>query len=107
MQPVDIHLIAVAAMAAGGIIFFGVLYAIFYALGRLGSNRRFVRLAYAGYFGLLSCTWLLAQSLQLSGIWLVLVVCLLIGYLIAPPLVWRLSVAIHTTDTHVEAHAHE
>jgi len=101
MQPVDTESIAMAAMSAGGIIFFGALYAVVYALGRLGSNGRVVRLAYAGYFGLLTCTWLLVQSLQLSGIWLVLIACLLVGYLIAPPLVWRLSVAVHATVGHL------
>lgn len=107
MQPVDIQSIAVATMSAGGIIFFGALYAVFYALGRLGSARRFVGFAYAGYLGLLACAWLLARTLQLSGLWLLLVVCLLVGYLIAPPLIWRLSVAIHAAETHVEANVHE
>jgi hypothetical protein len=110
MHPVDIELIAVAAMSAGGIIFFGALYAVFYALGRLGRNHRLVQFGYAGYAGLLSCTWLLTHSLQLSGIWLALVACLLVGYLVAPPFIWRLSVATHATEAHtehVEAKAHE
>lgn len=107
MQPVGVQSIMTAAMAGGGIVFFGALYAIFYALGRNGANRRFIGFAGAGYLGLLSCTVLLAYTLQWSGIWLLLAASLLIGYLIAPPLIWRLTLALHDTDDTVEANTHE
>jgi hypothetical protein len=42
MQPVGVQSIMAAAMAGGGVVFFGTLYAIFYALGRNGANRRFI-----------------------------------------------------------------
>jgi hypothetical protein len=107
MPPVAVQSIMTAAMAGGGIVFFGALYAIFYALGRQGTNPRFIACAFAGYLGLLACTVLLAHTLQWSGIWLLLAASLLIGYLIAPPLIWRLTLALHDTDDPVEANTRE
>ena len=110
MQAVDVESISIAVMAAGGIVFFGALYAVFYTLGRLGRNQRLVLIGYAGYAALSSCVWLLAHSLHLSGGWLSLVACLLIGYLIAPPLIWRLTLAIHSAETShqsIEVKRHE
>jgi hypothetical protein len=102
MHPVDSSLIAWGALAAGGIVFCGAAYAVLFALGQLGGNQRLVRLSFAGYAGLVACTWLLMRSLQLSGIWLWLVAALLVGYLVAPQLIWRLSVAVHAADASLE-----
>ena len=98
MDPVQIEQIATAAMAAGGIIFCGALYAIFYALGRLAGNPRLIRIGFLSYAGLLVATALLTHSLQLRGLWLGLVPCLLLGYLLAPPLIWRLCTGVHVLE---------
>lgn len=107
MRPIDIGSILAAAMAGGGIVFFGALYAILYSLGRIHANSRLIGSAYAGYVGLMCCTVTLAYMLRWSGIWLLLAAFLLVGYLIAPPLIWRLTVAIHIADDRVEAKANE
>ena len=62
-------MIAIAALAAGGIIVCGALYAIFYALGRLSENPRFIRISVAGYVALFICTGALARALNLHGVW--------------------------------------
>ena len=98
MEPVEVELIATAAMAAGGIIFCGALYAIFYALGRLAGNMRLIRIGFLSYVGLLIATALLARALQLHGVWLGLIPCLLLGYLLAPPLIWRLCAGVHVLE---------
>lgn len=98
MDPVQVELIATAAMAAGGIIFCGALYAIFYALGRLAGNVRLIRIGFLSYGGLLVATALLTRALQLHGVWLGLVPCLLLGYLLAPPLIWRLCAGVHALE---------
>ena len=98
MDPAEIKQIATAAMAAGGIVFFGALYAIFYALGRLRDDRYFLRIGYASYGALLLCAVLLTNALALEGMWLALIPVLLLGYLMAPPFIWRLCSAVHRDD---------
>jgi L-lactate permease len=98
INPVDVQQIAIAAIIAGAIVFFGAAYAVFYALAMLGHNKRFLRIAYAGYLALFACTVALAVILQLTGWWLTLVVSLLVGYFVAPRFIWQLSVAVHDID---------
>ena len=98
LDPTEISMIATAAMAAGGIVFCGALYAIFYALGRQGDSRRFRRIGYASYAGLVVCAALLTGALDLRGIWLAVMAALLLGYLMAPPFIWRLCNAVHRID---------
>jgi hypothetical protein len=107
VNPADIKEIATAAMASGGIVFFGALYAIFYALGRLRADRRFSLIGFGSYGGLVACTVLLTEALVLRGMWLLLIPALLLGYLIAPPFIWRLCHAVHRHDDPVEATSHE
>ena len=99
MDPVQIKLIATAAMAAGGIIFCGALYAIFYTLGRLADDTRLIRIGFLSYAGLLFATAWLSSALNLHGVWLGLVPCLLLGYLLSPPLIWRLCAAVHAVES--------
>jgi hypothetical protein len=98
INPVDVQQIAIAAILAGGIVFFGAAYAIFYALAMLGHSSRFLAIAYGGYLSLFIATVALAVVLQLTGWWLTLVVSLLAGYFVAPRFIWRLSVAVHDID---------
>jgi hypothetical protein len=43
---------------------------------------------------------MLANSLHLSGHWLILVLLMLIGYLLAPHGIWRLCVGTHADAGH-------
>jgi hypothetical protein len=103
IDPVHVQQIAIAAILAGAIVFFGAAYAIFYALAMLGHNARFLLIAYVGYLSLFASTVGLAAVLQLTGWWLILVAALLIGYFVAPRFIWRLSVAVHETEDHDDA----
>jgi hypothetical protein len=98
IDPVDAQQIATAAILAGAIVFFGTVYAVFYALAMLSRSRRLLRFAYAGYLCLFAATIALAVVLQLYGWWLSIVVALTLGYFIAPRLIWRLSVAVHEEE---------
>lgn len=98
IDPVDVQQIAIAAILAGGLVFFGAAYAVFYALAMLGHNRQFLHIAYGGYLCLFLSTVGLAVVLQLTGWWLILVVSLLFGYFVAPRFIWRLSVAVHEVE---------
>lgn len=95
IDPVEVQQIALAAILAGAIIFFGVAYAIFYALSQLNQKSQFMRYAFAFYGGLALSTVGLATVLHLTGWWLTLVVTLLVAYFIAPRFIWRLSEDVH------------
>ena len=99
-DPVDIQYIAAGAFLGAGIIVFGACYAIFLALSRVSSKATFQR-----YFSLtsLGCYMALVANvigltfvLNLWGWWSLLSLTLLIAYFIAPRLIWRLSVAVHS-----------
>jgi len=88
----------VASLACAAIVLFGALYAIFLALGHMKQNLYYYYCSYAFYALLAVSAWLLVDALQLSRIWLLLVATLLVGYLIGPQFIWRLSVAVHKVD---------
>lgn len=74
IEPVDVGQIAIAAMLAGAIVFFGAAYALFYALGMQNPQRRFLAVAHASYLALFAATTGLAVVLHLTGWWLIVVV---------------------------------
>jgi hypothetical protein len=96
MEPVRFAAIATAAFAAGGVVFGAALYAIFYAIGKRTRNGVMTAIALVGYTGMAICVGVLSVALDFRGAWLLLTACLLLGYLIAPPLLWRLTVAMHS-----------
>lgn len=98
MEPVQIQQIALAALCAGAVVLFGALYAVLFALGRLHGRRSFARYALASYGLLVLSTGILAVLLRADGIWAALIVVLLIGYFVAPRLVWHLNLAVHAAD---------
>ena len=98
MEPADFTSIATAAMAGGGVIFCGALYAILYAMGRRAGSLRLLSMAFLAYAGVVLCVAVLAHALHFTGIWWWLTGGLLIGYLLAPPFIWRLSVAVHSHE---------
>ena len=98
IEPVDVQQIATAAILSGAIIFFGAAYAVFFALSQLRDQSGFSGYAYAFYGGLVVCTVGLAGVLHLTGWWLTLVVTLLVGYLLAPRFIWRVSVDVHALE---------
>ena len=101
MEAVQFKPIALAALAAGGIVFSGAMYALCYAFWRQRAEPRFLRCAVTSYLALLVAVGVLQQQLDLSGIWIALIACLLVSYLVAPVLIWRLSAATHVSS-HVD-----
>jgi hypothetical protein len=85
----------VGTMAGGAVVLMGAFYALFYALGKLNAHRLSLAASFFSYLGLVAATILLADALQLKGFWLLVPAVMLIGYLVAPMAIWRLSVDIH------------
>jgi hypothetical protein len=84
-----------AFFSAAGIILAGACYALFYAWARLAGKRAFLLLAGGCYLVLAASTFALSRALSLEGHWLVLIGLMLLGYLFAPPAIWRLCAGTH------------
>lgn len=96
-----------AAASGAAIVLFGALYALLLALARLQQRAALLVFAYATYACLIASTFVLARTLDMHGVWLLLPVLLLIGYLLAPHGVWRLCVGIHDEAHGASDRSHE
>jgi len=94
-QAVEVNSIMLAVMAGAMVVVSGGLYAGVFAIGRLAGRENLVRLSYLFYLFLAVSVLILARSLHFSGIWQGLTFVLLVGYLIAPQMIWRLCVGTH------------
>jgi hypothetical protein len=90
--------IMTAVIAGALIVLCGALYAATLAFARLYAQRSLAALAYGFFAALAGCVFVLARALDLSGQWAILVGLVLAGYLVAPHLIWNLSVATHADE---------
>jgi drug/metabolite transporter (DMT)-like permease len=95
VEPVELADLMVAVIAGALLVLCGAFYAGALAFARLYRRNDLALLAYVFFAALVGCVFVLADALHLSGTWNVLVGLLLVGYLIAPHLIWKLSVATH------------
>lgn len=95
IEPVVLSDLFTAVIAGALVVLCGALYAATLALARLQGRRGLALIAYAFFAGLAYCVLVLARALHLNGFWELLVGLLLAGYLVAPHLIWKLSVATH------------
>lgn len=94
-EPVEINDILISVMAGALVVMFGAMYAMAFAVGRLNGSKNLTRMAY-GFFALLAMAALvLADTLHLTGIWQIVTVVILAGYLLAPHAIWKLCVGTH------------
>jgi hypothetical protein len=91
-----------ATMAGAMVVLAGALYAAVFAIGKLAGNSSLVRLSYLFYGVLVVSVLVLARTLEFSGLWNLLAVTLLAGYLIAPHAIWKLCVGTHADSGHDE-----
>lgn len=95
VEPVDVQQIATAALASGALVLFGALYAVLFALSRMRGQLNLSRYALFSYALLVVSAAVLGNALDAQGLWAVLIGVLLIGYFVAPRLIWRLNLAVH------------
>lgn len=94
-QALEVNRVLLATMAGALVVLAGALYAAVFAIGKLAAKPGLTRLAYLFYVVLVVAVLVLARSLEFSGVWNLLTVVLLIGYLLAPQGIWRLCVGTH------------
>lgn len=103
VQPVELSSFMLAVIAGAMVVLCGALYAVAFAIGKLTGLAWLVRLSYL-FYGLLAVSvMVLTRSLQFSGAWELLTLFLLVGYLVAPQLIWHLCGATHRHDLESEA----
>jgi hypothetical protein len=95
-EPVELNNILIAGIAGALVVLFGALYALAFALGRLNRMPWLTGLAYL-FFALLTVSvFVLANTLNLNGIWQAVTATLLAGYLMAPHGIWKLCTGTHS-----------
>jgi len=94
-EPVELQDFMIAVGAGAMVVLLGALYAFTFAIAKLNKNRLLLVITYAIYAGFSVSVLVLAQALNLNGWWWVVTVTMLLGYLLAPQAIWKLSVGTH------------
>ena len=97
-EPMGLQAMFFGTMAGAGVVLTGALYALFFALARLHSNRTMGGASLACYLLLVFCVYVLADALALSGFWIVVTAVMLAGYFLLPRAIWHLCVGTHAAD---------
>ena len=87
-----------AGLAGAAVVSFGGLYALFLAWGLMRRNRLYRGLACASFLMLALAFAVLSEALRLDRLWNAAIVFLLVAYLVAPYLIWRLTAATHAGE---------
>ena len=94
-EPVALQDFMVAVIAGAMVILFGALYAFTYAVAKLSKKRSLIVVAYGIFAGFSVSVLVLARALNLNGYWWAVTIAMLLGYLLAPQAIWKLSVGTH------------
>ena len=95
VEPVGVQDIMIAAMAGAMVVMFGAAFAFAFAMAKLNKKRLLMGVAYGTYVGLVISVFVLAYALNLNGSWWAVTITMLVGYLLAPQAIWKLSVGTH------------
>lgn len=102
IEPVKMADFFVTFFSAASVIVFGALYALLFAYSRIKNVPRLMPLAYAAYAALFASVIVLATVAHLFGglFWVLVVMLMLVGYLLAPHAIWHLCVSTHAVAAH-------
>jgi hypothetical protein len=95
VDPVEAKDLLVAVAAGAVVVLAGAAYALLFALARVHGRPGLMPFAYLAYALLVAAVAALAQAAHFSGLWNVVALLMLGGYLLAPHGVWRLCVGTH------------
>lgn len=97
IEPVKMADFFVTFFSAASVVAFGALYALLFAYSRIKNVPRLMPLVYAAYAALFAAVITLATVANLFGglFWVVVVMLMLAGYLVAPHAIWHLCVSTH------------
>jgi hypothetical protein len=95
IQPVDLEDFFVAFFSAAMVLVSGALYALLFAYAKVHSRPGLLPYAYGAYALLVGAVVMLARAMHWSGMWSMVAALMIVGYLLAPHVIYRLSVATH------------
>jgi multidrug transporter EmrE-like cation transporter len=95
VEPVETKDLMLAVIAGAMVVLLGAFYALAFAMGKLNRQRWLVGVAYCIFAGLGVSVFILAHALHLGGYWQIVTITMLIGYLLAPQAIWKLTVGTH------------
>ena len=95
IDPVDIHDLMASAVSGALVILFGAAYALCFAYARLRQRPALMALALVAYAALAAAVLVLSRTLHLTGFWQWVTAVMLVGYFLAPRLVWHLCAGTH------------
>jgi hypothetical protein len=102
IQPVDLEDFFIAFFSAAMVLVSGALYALLFAYAKVHARPRLMPYAYGAYALLVVSVVLLARAMHWSGLWILVAVLMVAGYLLAPHIIYRLSVATHASEHEYE-----
>ena len=91
--------IMLATLSGALVVLFGALYAMLFAFAKL-RHPLLMPLAYAAYALFAAAALMLAKALHMEGYWLVIILVMLVGYLLAPHGIWHLCIGTHVNSGH-------
>jgi hypothetical protein len=100
IEPVALADFFTVFFSAAMVIMTGAAYALLFAYARVRGLPGLMPLAYAAYASLVVSVWFLADAANLfnNGFWTFIVALMLVGYLVAPPAIWKLCVGTHAGE---------
>lgn len=97
-EPMGLQNLFFGTMSGAAIVLMGAFYALFFALGKLHGSRLFDAAAIVSYLLLAVAVYVLVGALALSGFWMIVALVMLIGYFLAPRVIWHLCVGTHAGE---------
>jgi Flp pilus assembly protein TadB len=73
---------------------------LLFALSRLRQRRHLMFLAYGAYAVLIGAVGVLSMTLNMTGFWQLVAAVMVIGYFVAPRLIWHLCAGTHVSEAH-------
>ena len=95
IQPVDLEDFFVAFFSAAIVLVSGALYALLFAYAKVHARPGVLPYAYAAYAVLVASVVVLARAMHWSGAWSAVAALMIVGYVLAPHVIYHLSVATH------------
>ncbi len=95
LEPVELADFLIAVIAGGMVVLLGALYALAFAMAKLNKKQWLMGVAYSLFAVFCVSVFVLARALNLNGYWWAVTITMLVGYLLAPQAIWKLSVGTH------------
>ncbi len=97
-EPIQLQNLFFSTLSGGAIVLMGAFYALFFALSQLHKSRYLIIAYIISYLLLAAAVYVLAISLHLEGFWLIVCAVMLVGYFVAPRIIWRLCIDTHEVE---------